>query len=283
MISQQAIQKVLGIKDEVYLSAEAMSRKLNVTFYPFTTNPSQAVKGFSRKLEESLIRLGVNIIPFENASMSVPVSKRIKRFSKYFFNNILYICRKVAKKKETSFYIPFKFILSLSSGTRLKKGIAVICVGEQKTDLLPMQQISNFKDNSIITILDFPSDINETSTFLDHFNTSMSLFAYHMTNIILAVDSQKMMVYNFNASHPIYPLNDGDFDKYILKSLVPKIVAPISPHRFDEFKISNESFDVNDNIHRMVVDQMQQGAKLFNSTGLFPDWPSPRISDTNLV
>jgi hypothetical protein len=99
----------------------------------------------------------------------------------------------------------------------------------------------------------------------------MSLFAHHMTNIILAVDGQKMMIYNFNASHPIYPLNDGKFDYYLLNALIPKLVAPISPHKLSEFVLLGSTFDIKDPTYSSIIKDMREGARLFSKTNLFPD------------
>ena len=179
--------------------------------------------------------------------------------------------RKIFNLNQTGILIPFNSIIKLASGKRIRKGISIICLGEQSVDELPMQYISNFKNNSIITVLDFPKDINENSGFHKHFDKAMSLFAYHMTNIVIAVDYSKWMLYNFNASHPIYQFSDGKFDEHILNGLIPKIVAPISPHTFKEFKISDYRFDIKDDMHAKIIGDIRQGAELFSKTGLYPE------------
>ena len=90
-----------------------------------------------------------------------------------------------------------------------------------------MQYINNFKDNSIITILDFPKNISEKSSFHEHFDTALALFAYHMTNIVIGVNKEKWILYNFNASHPVFPLEEK-FKENILRACPKNRCANLS-------------------------------------------------------
>ena len=183
---------------------------------------------------------------------------------------MLYVFIRIFRIKGEFYYINLRSLRRVIRSKRLKRNISVIVLGELHEDKLPMQFISSFKSNSVIHILPFPSNIKKESPFEEHFDTAMSLFAYHMANIVLAVDDSKWMVYNFNASHPIYDLNDNKFEEHILKALVPKIVAPISPHKFSDFNISKERFMIGDPIISALVVDLTQGALLFEKTKLFP-------------
>jgi hypothetical protein len=270
MISQSAIEKILGIDERVYMDPMGMAKRLKISFYPYTGKASDKLREFSSNLEDALRRIGVEIVPYESIYERRAFSRRCRRFFRFLVFNGVWICRKMLGMNEISSYIPFSSILELSGPKKIKKGISIVCVGEQEASRLMMQYISNFKDNSIITIIDIPEGINRDTDFRTHFDTAMKLFAYHMTNIIIGVSDVDWMVYNFNASHPIYSLGDGKFDEHILKALIPKIVAPISPHKLDEFEILSEAFDPEDVLHRPIVREMQEGAILFDQTNLYP-------------
>jgi len=270
MISSRAINKILGITDGIPVVASDMTCHLNISFYPNQVNISENIRVFTENLKTSLLRLGANVIPYEAIWDSVPLMKRMRRFIKYTINNIICVYRWQVYGSDLGSYLQFKTILKLCGPKKIKKGIAIVCPGEQMVEELPMQYISSFKTNSIITILDLPKNINISSTFQEHFDTAMSLFAYHMTNIALAVDSEKWLIYNFNASHPIYYFDDNKFDDHILRSLIPKIVAPICPHKIDDFKVSDSLYDPNDSVHRKIVMDMKAGAMSFAGTNLYP-------------
>ena len=61
-----------------------------------------------------------------------------------------------------------------------------------------------------------------------------------MTNIAIVIDKEKWIPYNFNASHPIY-LIDENLEKYI-KALYQKS-QPDKASKLSEFKILKEKFD----------------------------------------
>ena len=56
-----------------------------------------------------------------------------------------------------------------------------------------MQYINNFKDNSMFNYIDFPKNISEKALFHELILTPLlALFAYHMTNIVIGVNKEKM-------------------------------------------------------------------------------------------
>lgn len=271
MISNDAICRILGISESVDLKLTDMIGKVKIAFSPNQNNASTLVLKFTSDLKKALFEIGVEIIPYENIWEKVSIKKRLKRLFKYSFNNLDYLIRYIIKKPQVSFFISFRSMKVLCSSKKIRDNITIICSGQQPVDKLQMQYISNFRTNSIVTIVDIPQNINESSEFIEHFDTSMSLFAHHMTNIVIGVDSKKWLVYNFNASHPIYKFPDINFKEHILKSLIPKLAAPISPHRLKDFIIQESRFRVSDQVYLKAVSEMVDSSKLFIQTNLYPD------------
>ncbi len=271
MLSQEALQKILGMEEEVHTDPKQMALHMNVTVVPFdrTTISDDVFSAYellTRKLKEN----GVKFTPYEEAFRKVPLRRRARRFFKFFLNDLIWLFKGLLRLPQTNFLIDWRTISSLTASKRFKKGLCILVLGELPADNLPMQKITNFKDNSIISILDFPKHINENSDFNAHFDTAMGFFAYHMTNIVIAVDNEKWMIYNYNASHPIFRIDSPDFDSHITKGLIPKVVAPISPHKLSEFAISSRQFDPNDNVHAPIISDLLDGSRLFDETRLFP-------------
>lgn len=270
MLSVEAIKTILGISENVDLEISDMIKKINITFYPNNGNVSEKTKIFVDDFLSSLKKLNINILSFEDVWQKIPLQKRVKRFIKYLLNNIIWLLRYFFRKPQTSFFLSFKTICKLCSKWKIRHGISIICVGEQNEKDLVMQHISNFKTNSVITIVDLPPHINKKSDFLAHFDTSMSMFAYHMTNIIIAVGQSIWITYNFNASHPTFNFPDNNLTEHIYNSIIPKIAAPISPHKLEEFIILDRNFDPDDHDNRNSINIMFDGAQLFALTNLFP-------------
>jgi hypothetical protein len=280
MISQEAIQKILGIKEEIYTTAEKMAEELNITFFPYISpHTDPHLIDFANKLRQTLVELRVNIIPYKLALKEVLFRKRIKKLLLILLNNISYLLEKyILRKPPASIYINSSVIKNILKSKRIKRGISVIAVGENETGNLPMDNTSSFRESSVITILNLPPHINTQSDFNTHFNTAISLFAYHMTNIVIGVGKREWILYNFNASHPIYDIKK-DFKENILHALIPKIAAPIRAHSFSDFIIQEETFNINDAVHAPLVEDIIESGGIFDKTGLYPK--SKRIDELN--
>lgn len=270
MLTQEAIQAVLGIREKVYLEPREMADKMNITFFPHRhEDTSEEIIKFAEKLETTFRELHVNIVPYSDALIRVSFFKSLKTTIKVLLSNVVYFLRKIFGRPQKNHYFSLRAVAFLFKRTKIKKGISVVVLGEQDADKLPMQYIYSFKDNSVITILDFPKNITEDSSFHEHFDTALSMFAHNMTNIVIGVDEKKWLLYNFNASHPIFYL-DKNFKEDVLHALVPKIVAPIRPYTLSEFIISKEKFSVVDDSYKEQVEDLVKGALLFNETNLYP-------------
>lgn len=268
MIDQESIQAILGIKEKVFTHPDEMADHMNITFFPFVAESvSSEIKYFATKLRKTFEELNVNIVPYEESLTTISLFKVWKAVIKMLLNNALYLFRQTFHLSQKSHYFDIGVISYLFKRVKIKKGISIVVLGEQSSDNLPMQYIYSFKDNSVITILDFPKNINKDSSFHEHFDEALSLFAHHMTNIVIGVDKEKWLLYNFNASHPIFPLEEG-FKENVLHALVPKIVAPIRPYKLSEFVISDEHFDLKDN--KKQIEDLVKGALIFNQTSLYP-------------
>ena len=270
MLNQETIQAILGIKNKVYIKAEEMADKMNIAFFPCEEkNISPEILYFAKKLKKTFEEMKVNIVPYEDSLTKVSIFKTWKFVLKILVNNLFYLSSIIFGLSQKRHYFNLDSIAYLFKRTKIKKGISVVVLGEQTSENLPMQYINSFKDNSIITILDFPKNISEKSSFHEHFDTALALFAHHMTNIVIGVDKEKWILYNFNASHPVFSI-EKNFRENILHALVPKIVAPIYPCKISEFVILKKFFDIADENHKNQVKDLVEGALLFNKTSLYP-------------
>lgn len=263
-ISQEAIQKILGIEEDVKLEPKEMAPDLKITFFPHDQeNINENIKSFSEELKKTLLELGVNIIPYEEALGKVPLHKVLKRGILILLNNT------IAAMNLGREPIPFKIFLYLRRRKKVRKGISVIALGDSKTGNLPVDYTMSFRDTSVITIVDMPEGIEGSSDFHKHFDTAMELFAHHMTNIVIAVNEEKWLLYNFNASHPVYS-RDHNFKKDILEAFVPKVAAPIRPHRFLDFIVKKDAFSTGDSPYKEATEDMISSGGLLEKTGLYP-------------
>ena len=273
MLSTAAINAILGIADEHPLTSKEMACHMKVTFY----NNKEAhvdtnILNFADKLEGVLLELGVKVVPYEEALVSISWRKICKRVLNIILNDSAFFVKSVLQQQSIANpYIPLAVIRNtIFNRRRIRSGISVIALGELQEHELPMNYTSSFRDTSIITIVKLPPNITKETNFETHFNTAMDFFARDMTNIVIAVGDEYFIVYNFNASHPVYQLNDNKFEEHILEALIPKVVAPIRPHRFADFTETHGRFSITDPKYERGISEFVLGGKLFAQTNLYP-------------
>jgi len=219
-LSKEAIQKILGIKEKVYLEPKEMAKHLTVSFLPSNISLSPILDRFIKKLKRSLIHWGVKIVPYEKI---------------------------------------------LTKTNRIKEGV-VVFTPPIEGDYLPINYVTSFTSNQIITIIEKPPFIKNHISFDKHIEIAMKLFAWHMSNLIISVDKESWRIYNFNASFPTYKY-DENFDKNILYGLISKIATPIRPLRLSEFIIKRKK---RLEIDKEILEDFVEGSILLGRTGLFP-------------
>lgn len=255
-ISLDAIQKILGINEDVPVTPEEMAKMIRVTFYPWHNHKvSNNIVAFSEKLRSAFLELGVEVVPYDQAFGGMSLKRKLKII-------LAVLMGKMPK--------------GVKIGKKIKEGIAVITLGEGLTGKLAMDNIMGFAKNTVITILDMPEGIDSETEFHKHFDTAMNLFAYHMTNIAIVVNEKIWIPYNFNASHPVYTLQNN-FKEDILKGLIPKIAAPIKPPKLREFTVLEDRFDPYDTKHKKLVDDFLENGTTLEKTGLYP--PGKLLND----
>lgn len=276
MISLEAIEKILDIKEKTRINSEEMASGLKITFYPIYSSADEHLLNFRKKLEDTFLDLEVEIIPYEAALVTIPIKKVFWRIVKITSNNLFCLTNKLFGNEPTLVWINFGVIKNTFIRRRIKQGISVVTVGENPIGFLPMERTSSFSECSIVSILPMPESISEESSFFEHFDTAMALFSYHMTNIVLAVGDKDWLLYNFNASHPRFPI-DGNFRGAVLHALIPKIYAPIRPVKFEEFKLIKQPFNPHDSAHQEFTSDLLGAGNLLEDTKLYP--PGKKIDD----
>lgn len=78
-IDSEAEYKILDIKRKACLSAKEMAQSLQITFFPYHSDKvSQNMILFRDKLRESFIKLGIAIIPYDEAFIHPPFKRTLK-------------------------------------------------------------------------------------------------------------------------------------------------------------------------------------------------------------
>lgn len=258
-LSIEAIKKILDIQDDIVMSEDEMAKKLKVTFYPkISKDTTGKVREFAYNLKESLIELGVDIIPYEETLEYIKLSRKFKMLLMAVSINI-----KNLMKGNFGWF-------NFDWGKKIKKGISVIIVGEGETGDLPVDHVMSLRDNPMVLITDQPQGISTKSSFHNHLEASLDIFSWNVVNLIVSVGQEYWTVYSFNMSYPMYKI-ETDFKENVLHALVPKIYAPVVPPKVSDFEVKNGEFNVSDDIYKPYIDDLIDSGKAFEKTKLYPE------------
>jgi hypothetical protein len=271
MPGQRALEAILDLDPEVPVSVEDMAKRITVVFYPREgRGVTDAVRDFSSRLKSVLIELGVSVVPVESAQITLPIRKLLKRSLRIVANNSRYLLAKLlGRATDDLVYLDMSAIRQSLSRKRFMRDVVIISLGDQDDGMLPIDQLSSFRQSSVVSLVELPSTISRDSSFTKHFDLAMSLFAHHMSHVIIGIGRDFWLLYNFNASHPSFDL-DGDLKAPVRTALLPKLAAPIMPVQMREFTVLRKSFDCFDQKHKRFVDDLTYSGKELAATGLWP-------------
>lgn len=269
-ISATVITKILGIDKGVDLTPIEMAKNLKVTFFPHADNVSEEIINFGNKLEKTFNELGAEVVPY-NKALKTPSFKTI--FKRVFLFLSIYkrvISSLTARENLADFKKSYyKKLFIFIFGKKIRRGIAIINLGEGREGNLPIDYTTSFKENPIVTILQKDEYINEFSSFQEHMENALNLFTWNMTNLAVCVDKNSWIIYSFNLSYPNF-LIDGDFKKNVLNSLITKMAAPVVPPYLSEFVVQKNDFDVDNAKYKPYIEDLITSGPLLEKTGLYP-------------
>lgn len=261
---------MLGLDGPVPLDPREMARDLEVTWFPRDQpDVDPTTQAFADEIAAVLEDLGVTVLPYEQATDPLPKRKLAKWYAYAAWNTVAEPIREALGQEDPTPKPTLDVIAHLDTGPKIRPGVSIFAVGPGQAGALPVDRIMSFRRTSICTILDWPDRIDDDAGFQEHFDQAMELFGYHMTNIVLGVDEDRWILYNFNGAHPVFP-RSRDLEAQVLDTLIPKLAAPIDPPRLPAFTIQTSAFDPSDDRHRAAVEDMVEAGSLLAETGLYP-------------
>lgn len=223
------------------------------------------------RLSEETIKmiLGINDpVYLTPRSMIDNITVTFFPFSKTVDRDITFFSRKLKTTLEDLGVNVIPYREALGKHNRVRKGIAVIATGEGEPGNLPIDHVTNPRDNPLATIVKVPYCLAETTPFEEHMNIATRLFAQHMTNVIICLDKNSWMVYSLNGHSPLYEI-DKDFSRRVLRGLIPKLATPLRPPLLSEFKIKEWDINRRSSYEPYIMD-IVNASRLFKKTALYP-------------
>ncbi len=245
-----------------------MSVRVTVTFKPLPEKfPNSEIIRYRERLKDSLVRNGVNVISWDDATV---VNASFGKISK------LMGMRSVRKKVNAVIDVkkklsPLRWVLS-----KIAENIYLIT----KKDSLSVSnilKISGWADDftvgylqdpyntQVITIMSLDPEFEREETAYDEkIAIGLRRLINTMSEIVIGVSHDSFAIINMNLSDSVY--SNEQLDDFVYNSLIPKIYAPIKPPILTRFKIGEYDPDRFEYAKRLS----SLGADL-RSTSLFPE------------
>ncbi|MDB9526158.1 hypothetical protein PN498_09190 [Oscillatoria sp. CS-180] len=276
LISGLGVNQTLAFQPPI-VESQAMAQRLKVACPPLPAGYTKtAIVDFQADLKQRLARLGVQIVPWEEATkdftydIQLPLINRpwqIKtRIVRSDINAVIDVERQpnwIGKAKvcvaETLYQTYAKFALK---GQKMSVTRIAGLIGWAEENLQNLEDPTN-------TQLIVLSDLDETfvsaeTSYQDKIDIGIGKLIKTFSEIVVGVSKDRISILNMNLSDSVYTRDQ--IQNFILKSLVPKIYVPIFPLSLSRFKVSEYNPTAS-----IYAQQLVKLGQTLDNTGLFPN------------
>ena len=246
----------------------AMASSVRVAFRPAPSRyGNESIREFSEQLKDSLVRLGVTVVPWREATVQDGaygiVSRLLKiRRVKRDINAVVDVKREPGALRRV-----LSALAEAVYGYVRKPGRSVMEILKISgwADDFTQKYIQDPFSTQVITIVPLEREFEDEATTYDvKIEIGLSHLIGTMSEIVIGVSDKNFAIINMNLSDSVY--SHGQLDGFVLNSLIPKIYAPIKPPILSRFKITE--YNPADNKNTAALAEL---GKMVRPTGLFPE------------
>lgn len=271
-----------GFKPPI-IDAQLMAKKLTVTFKPLPQGyRNSTVIEFRQELAAKLEAYGVKVEPWTEATtrfaytINLPLIHwkwTIKtRAVRMRVNAVIDVERPLTLRdrlgiliSESLYQLYAKFFLN---GHPLS--VARIAKLSSWAEEHAAKYIEDPNNTQVITLTELDEEfVNPSLPYQQKIRLGLNALVRTFSEIVIGVSSRKISILNMNLSDSVYARQN--LDRFVIKSLIPKIFVPIAPLLLDRFEVGEYDPYAWDYAAKLVT----LGQQLVN-TGLFP--PGYRLS-----
>jgi TubC N-terminal docking domain len=249
-----------------------MAQRVKVTFRPLPEGFKNAtVLQFREELQLKLERYGVQIIPWEHATrefsydLPIPWVKRSRqmRVVKPDIHAVIDVERPVNKIKGTAaeiFYQIYKRWFCRDRSLSVAKIVQLMSWAEDHA----MQRLEDPTATQVILIRNLdPAFVDSQVSYQRKIAIGIHTLVSQFAEIVIGVSDETISILNMNLSDSQFPRDR--LDRFVFKSLIPKIYVPIAPLPMSQFAIGTYDPAQSNAAHKLI-----QLSQALAQTDLFP-------------
>lgn len=260
------------------IDPKLMAKKVKVTFRPLPKGfKNKTVVEFRKQLEAKLHDLGVQIIPWEEATREISYTIKLPLFNqkknlkmkvvKTDVNAVIDVERsasglvdKLKSLVAENIYQLYSRFISKEENLSVAKIAQLISWAEDHA----IQRLEDPTSTQVILLKELDenwktSEIPYQSKIAIGVNTLVKTFS----EIVISVSEQEISILNMNLCDSIFPREN--FENFVFKSLIPKIYVPIAPLSMSRFKVGK--YNSKESVYAAKL--VELSSKL-STTELFP-------------
>jgi hypothetical protein len=260
-----------------------MAKRVRITFRPLPKDyGNQMIIRFREKLELKMMKNGVQVIPWDEAS-EVPtgiISSMLRtRKVKSNIHAVVDVKREYSLTRKILSGLAEKIYIRMRKPER---SVMEILKLSGWADDFTIRYVQDPFNTQVITLMPLEPEFVDGNTKYDRkIVIGLNNLITTMSEIVMGVAPDRFSLVNMNLSDSIYMIEE--MDEFILYSLIPKIYAPIKPPVLTRFK--KGEYDPS---HSVFPKQLADLGKLVEPTSLFPQGSKfsekiPRISHRDVV
>lgn len=256
------------------IDPQVMAKHLKVTLRPLPPGFSnETILQFRGELESKLQNYGVQIIPWSQATrdftyeISLPLTKWKKKITtrvvKPDISAVIDVNRPINRFKS---FIAEK-IYQIYSQLFLREGkktIATITKLIAWAEDHTIQRLEDPTATQVIMLTELDRDfVNSKLPYQTKIALGVNTLVKTFSEVAIGVSDSNISILNMNLADSLF--SRDEFDRFVLKSLIPKIYVPIAPLPLSRFEIGEYNPQKS-----LYATKLQQLSRELATTGLFP-------------
>lgn len=276
LINGSGKNSLTGFKSPI-IDPQLMARQLTVTFRPLPKGyKNEHIIKFRSELENKLKQYGVTVKTWQQATkdfyyeIAVPflnwkpkIKTRVVRGQIHAVIDVDRPASKITKVKNEIAEIVYRFYSrSIAKSQKISVPQIARIIGWAEESVA--KYLEDPTNTQVIVITDLDRDfIDPQISYQEKIDIGINTLIRTFSEIVIGVSDRQISILNMNLSDSLFPKQE--LDKFVSKSLIPKIFVPIAPLLMSRFEVGEYQPAKSDYAANLV----KLGRALVD-TGLFP-------------
>ena len=259
------------------IDPKVMAKQLKITFRPLPKGfKNETILKFREELELKFQNYGVKVLSWEEATrelryqVDIPLTKWKKnikmRVVKADVNAVIDVEKSIFLQDKAKSFVAEKFYQTYSRFILKERKVSVSTIAKLIgwAEDNAIQRLEDPTSTQVILITELDKNfVDSQLPYQQKITIGVNTLVRTFSEIVIGVSKDNISILNMNLSDSLFPREN--FDKFVFKSLLPKIFVPIAPLPMSRFEVGK--YDPNQSTYAAKLAKL---SKELAKTGLFP-------------